>query len=509
MANTNRQNDADARALAANQKKQAAAAARKKERRNKILAIVATVLVVAVLGSLIAYSKLTTAGFFLRRTVSASSTTLKADNAVVSYFFHQNYQKFLSDYGYYLSYFGLDTSKSLKAQQSAFDQGTSWFDYFLSSTKTSLTQMLVLAEEATSRGLALDDDDRATVERSLANLKEAAKTNNVSETYYIHSLFGKGVNRSDVRRAMELSLLADKGYRAVVGEYSFGEADYQNYIKENPKALLRADYITMTLTTSDGMMEGDVSHQIINDYAGKLEATKTRAEFEAVAFDYLKNIAYKDDTDKTDDDIREEIEGFVVENATYSEGTELSEWLFDASRKVGDTYRHTDETTYATDVILVLSTAALDTGKTATVRHILISENTAGSDEEAKAKADALLAEWQSGAATEDSFAALAKANSEDSSAADGGLIENIAAGKTVEAFDAWIFDAARKAGDTAVVSSEYGYHVMYYVGEGLTAWEAEADAVLRSDKYSEDYAALQEKYPVTFDDEKLYEIDA
>ena len=33
-----------------------------------------------------------------------------------------------------------------------------------------------------------------------------------------------------------------------------------------------------------------------------------------------------------------------------------------------------------------------------------------------------------------------------------------------VAAFDSWIFDGARYAGETGLVKTEYGYHVMYFV---------------------------------------------
>ena len=32
-----------------------------------------------------------------------------------------------------------------------------------------------------------------------------------------------------------------------------------------------------------------------------------------------------------------------------------------------------------------------------------------------------------------------------------------------VKAFENWCFDAARKAGDTGIVESDYGYHVMFF----------------------------------------------
>ena len=46
-----------------------------------------------------------------------------------------------------------------------------------------------------------------------------------------------------------------------------------------------------------------------------------------------------------------------------------------------------------------------------------------------------------------------------------GGLYENVYPGQTVTAFNDWCFDAARVSGDTAIVETEYGCHVMYFVG--------------------------------------------
>lgn len=105
------------------------------------------------------------------------------------------------------------------------------------------------------------------------------------------------------------------------------------------------------------------------------------------------------------------------------------------------------------------------------VRHVLIMPEetdesgnyTDAAWQTAEATAQALYDEWQAGERTEDSFAMLAMENSVDGSASDGGLIENIYPGRTVEAFDAWCFDAARQPGDTGLVRTEYGYHIIYF----------------------------------------------
>ncbi len=106
-----------------------------------------------------------------------------------------------------------------------------------------------------------------------------------------------------------------------------------------------------------------------------------------------------------------------------------------------------------------------------TVRHILIQptetdEEGAYTDDawsEAEAQINDIFAEWEDGEQTEDAFSALATQYSVDGSASSGGLIEDIYPGATVENFNDWCFDDARKVGDVAIVQTEYGYHIIYF----------------------------------------------
>ena len=61
---------------------------------------------------------------------------------------------------------------------------------------------------------------------------------------------------------------------------------------------------------------------------------------------------------------------------------------------------------------------------------------------------------------------ALANEKSTDTgSNTNGGLYEDVYPGQMVTAFNDWCFDSARKSGDTGIVETTYGYHVIYYVG--------------------------------------------
>ena len=122
-------------------------------------------------------------------------------------------------------------------------------------------------------------------------------------------------------------------------------------------------------------------------------------------------------------------------------------------------------------------------GIAADVRHILIAPeggttDTSGvttySDEEwdaCKQKAEKVLEEWKENA-TEENFATLvAKYTADTASASTGGLYEGITKDSSyVEEFRAWAVDASRKAGDTGLVKTTFGYHIMYYVG-GEAEW--------------------------------------
>lgn len=125
-------------------------------------------------------------------------------------------------------------------------------------------------------------------------------------------------------------------------------------------------------------------------------------------------------------------------------------------------------------------------GEVVDVRHILImpkggttdeSGNVTYSEEEwaaALTEAQKLLDEWKAGEATEDSFAKLANEKTEDpGSQTTGGLYSGVKPGEMVTEFDAWIFNEGRVKGDTDIVKTPYGYHIIYFVNREA-AWVSE-----------------------------------
>lgn len=112
------------------------------------------------------------------------------------------------------------------------------------------------------------------------------------------------------------------------------------------------------------------------------------------------------------------------------------------------------------------------------MRHVLImaAEDEKGEySEEAIAaaheKAELLYEEWSAGDRSEESFAALAEAYSDDGgSCQNGGLYENIYKEQMVDGINEWLFHPDRAVGDTAVIDNNghyVGTHIVYFTGYG------------------------------------------
>ena len=148
-------------------------------------------------------------------------------------------------------------------------------------------------------------------------------------------------------------------------------------------------------------------------------------------------------------------------------------------------------------------------GSIVNVRHILIAPGTDAekpfTEEQwtaAQNRAQALLNTWLQGSADEDAFAALAKTNSSCSSAAQGGLIENIVKGQMVAEFEEWCMEP-HEYGDYGIVKTSYGYHLMFYV-DGMELWRSAAESGLRSEKINEVLNAKEAQSPLKVQYDKI-----
>ena len=157
------------------------------------------------------------------------------------------------------------------------------------------------------------------------------------------------------------------------------------------------------------------------------------------------------------------------------------------------------------------------------VRHILVmpekdtdsdgdgepDESSAAAWADAQDYANEIYESWKQNP-TEDNFADMASSISSDTGSTDnGGLYEGIYPGQMVTEFNDWCFDPARKAGDTDIVRTTYGYHVMYFSGEGdYVYWRSVAESDTQYEKFNSTIDELFSKYNLKVDYKNLHLYD-
>ena len=195
------------------------------------------------------------------------------------------------------------------------------------------------------------------------------------------------------------------------------------------------------------------------------------------------------------------------ETETYTAGT----WAFEDGRKAGDKVLVSSDNNGTVTYLVMYMVKTQYPQDVVDVRHILFSNtetddsgNSTALDEaagaEKKKKAEEVLAEWNALSdkeKTEEKFGELADKYSEDpgsngssSTGSCGGLYENVTPGRMVSEFDEWIFSDKRKVGDVELIESDYGYHIMYYVGNR----EYEYLDTLRTNHKTDDYSSWVEE---------------
>ena len=114
-------------------------------------------------------------------------------------------------------------------------------------------------------------------------------------------------------------------------------------------------------------------------------------------------------------------------------------------------------------------------------------------------KAEALLKKWRNEwNHNEGTFAQLARYHSDDpGTVTTGGAYRNIRKGQLTEVLDQWCFDPVRQPGDTAIVRSTYGYHILYFSASRTLDQVQTAEARMNETLEAIGTAA-REAYPMT-----------
>ena len=397
------------------------------------------------------------------------------------YVYNTSKNNYITQYGSYLSYFGLDTSKDLSTQM--YSETLTWKDYFEQNAVESLKQNKALMAEAKAAGFTYDTTDEYNTFKE--TIKTSAAAAGVSDKEYVRSIYGSYATMGRIEEYVKNDMVMNAYYQKLQEDNAPSDDEVQSYYEENKATYDSVDY---RLTTIEADLPNEPTE--LADPVEETAADTTGSTDGTAATDSTQDTAYQpsdaeiakamEDAKVLADDAEQTVakDGEAHENEKKSSVNYLiSDWLFDDARKAGDTTVITNDNSHCYYVV-AFEKRYLDETPSADVRVIIPTEDKTGEE---------ILEEWKSGAATEDSFAELCKKYTQDTSAVEnGGLFEQVTKTGMTEELSNWIFDSSRQAGDTVAITVSDSTYVLYYIGQDQPEWKINIKNTLVSDTMSQ-----------------------
>ena len=399
------------------------------------------------------------------------------------YIYNTTKNNYISQYGSYLSYFGLDTTQDLSTQ--SYSDTLSWQDYFEQMAVDNLKQNKALMAAAKAEGFTYDTtEEYSTFEDTI---KTSAASSGVSQKDYLRSIYGQYATMARIEPYIKNDMIINAYYKKLQEDNAPSDDEIQSYYEENKATYDSVDY-RLTTIAAELPTEPTELADPVEDTAASTDGTATDTTSTDTT---TTDTAYQPsdaEIEKAMEDAKvlaDEAEATVAKDGDEHTNEKkssvnylISDWLFDDARKAGDTTVIANDNSHSYYVV-AFEKRYLDETPSADVRVIIPEEDKSGEE---------ILDEWKSGEATEDSFAELCKKYTQDTTAADnGGLFEQVTASGMTEELSDWIFDSSRAAGDTVSITiADSATYVLYYVGQDEPEWKINIKNTLVSQAMSD-----------------------
>lgn len=430
--------------------------------------------------------------------------------SIVSY-----YEQYAS-YGYY----SLDTTKAYSKQYTTDDDGNkiSWQKFFETEALKEVEQITTYYSKALEEGVTLTSAQKKTIDKQISTLKDSASQNDVSLDQYIKANFGTYCSEDTIRIMLEQYYLSANYKGKFKSETKVTDNDVDKYYNDHKNDYKKIEfyYIASPYDATDDNSKNEsikTAEKIMAKMKDKKSVIALVPEVYSSYIDSQVKSSMEQDSTLTEKKAREEAiksyESNVVTTVSGSDSPfddKMNTWLFSDDTKVGSKKYYIDESAGYIYIVLKTSKASVEEDETYTVRHILVapesgsnsssstSEKTEYTDEQwaaAKKKADSILAKFNKTDKSEYEFAKLAEQYSTDSASTSsgsndsfGGLYESVTLGQMVPDFEKWSIDDSRKYGDTGIVKSDYGYHIMFFIND-CPEYQSKIIAQIKSDRLS------------------------
>lgn len=412
--------------------------------------------------------------------------------SLVEYNYH--YASYYQTYNQYAAY-GLapaDANGNLDLSAETGIEGyasMSWGDYLNVITQQSIQQVVAFAEAAEEAGITLSEDSEEAIDQFFENYRVQIPTDFERNNYY-EQIYGRGASETNLRPVLVRTMIANQYASEYPETYDISDAEIESYYDENKDTYDVVDYRLYTMSipaAPEGATDEDKE-----ELAEETEAKAEEMLDELTDFDSMRDVVLKY-IDGEDVEYRQE-DLTLYSNRRLSRigNSMLSEWLFDEVREHNDKEVLSSGNNY---YVIVFGERGLSDEGYPSVRHILFEAREESATDEELEAAEAAAEEALAQVTDEDSMIALSESLLEAEEAAVARLYENVSRGTMTTAFENWIYDLNNEAGDTGIVQTEYGFHVMYLVGRSEEPiWYLEIESQLRNEAFGEDTDSLIEE---------------
>ena len=512
------------------EKQKKANAEAKKLRAMSVTFVVIMLVVALTTVAVLAVRGVNNSGVIDRNTIAAVVGDQELNSIQMNYYLvdevRNTYTQWQNAYGssvaLYASLMGINVNSPIDEQMYDIENAQTWADFFLDSAMEKARSDYALYNKAMADNFKLPEDDQKNLDSISATLTLYALYSGYNDAdKYLSAIYGYGADVDSYVAYSKIAMTASAYYNQHRDALTYDETKIDEYEKDKFDNYSSFDYASYYVSASS-YLKGTKGEDGTTSYTDE-DRVAALAEADKIA----KELATNTDVESLDKAIAALEINKDNKNAATTKNTDvmysnvptdtLKAWLADAARVEGEIGIVVNETvttdadgkeTKTTNGYYVVVFQGRDDNlrMLANVRHLLVSFeggtlNSDGtrtySDTEkatAKAKAEDLLKQWQEGEkADEAAFIELVKKHSTDEgSASEGGLYEGIHARSSyVENFKNWAIDPERKANDAGVIESEYGYHVMYYVGDGDITYR---DYMITEDIRAEDMEKWHEE---------------
>ena len=471
--------------------------------------------------------------------------------------YDQNYGE---GYGKMLTGYDVTVSPADQKTKDADGNEITWDEQFLNQAIDTMANIKRYYKAAVEAGVELTDEAETQINETLESYK--TYLGNYSLSNFLQMQYGKGVNEALFKKILNEQQLVSIYQEQIQDELKAAySADDVNEIYSKDKA--KYDVVGFRWFTIDVAETKDAektsgaedTSEVATEkkpVAEELEAqkfidtVKAEANYSEETFKKVV-LQFADKEDEAYDEYKQDAATLLQKITKDSIETNVSKdaanWLYETNdagnyvRQAGDMKYFLAQDGKAVYIIYATGTPYRDETKHTSVRHILVKfpeatteavsgEAVSGEAEEATLSADvkaeceseaaSILASYNeyikentSDVADEQYFGELASKLSDDTgSKSTGGLIEHMANdGQYVPEFEDWAFcegdyeGETRTAGSTGIIETDYGYHVMYFVGaEENPDWY---ESIL-SDLITEDWEAKQTEFDDQFGEDAI-----